>query len=107
MKAYFGEGALVSDHETLKRLANDVDLPEEEVDNLLSSDLYADAVRQDQAIARGFGIGGVPFFVVDRKFGASGAQPPAVLHDLLIQAYDARPTVSLVAEGDSCGVDGC
>jgi predicted DsbA family dithiol-disulfide isomerase len=50
----------------------------------------------------------VPFFVVDRQFGASGAQPPELLLELLRRAWEAsRPTLSVVAEGEACGPDGC
>ena len=42
---------------------------------MLASDRYADAVRADEAQARAYGISGVPFFVVDGKYGISGAQP--------------------------------
>jgi predicted DsbA family dithiol-disulfide isomerase len=49
----------------------------------------------------------VPFFVVDRAFGASGAQSPEVLGELLRRAWEAGPAVSILAAGDSCGIDGC
>jgi predicted DsbA family dithiol-disulfide isomerase len=49
----------------------------------------------------------VPFFVVDRQFGASGAQPPQALGELLRHAWEARPPLEVVATGDSCGIDGC
>ncbi len=107
MRAYFTEGELISDHDTLRRLAADVGLPDDEVESVLAGDRFTDEVRADEETAYDFGVAGVPFFVVDRKFAASGAQPPAVLHDLLTQAWDARPTVTVAREGDSCGVDGC
>jgi predicted DsbA family dithiol-disulfide isomerase len=51
----------------------------------------------------------VPFFVFDRAFGASGAQPPEVLGELLQRAWDARPAtaVPVAVSGETCGVDGC
>jgi predicted DsbA family dithiol-disulfide isomerase len=50
----------------------------------------------------------VPFFVVDRAIGASGAQPPEVLLGLLEQAWAARrPAVPTVVGGEACGPDGC
>jgi predicted DsbA family dithiol-disulfide isomerase len=107
MRAYLGEGELMSDHATLSRLAGEAGLPEDEVRDTLATDRYAAEVREDEATARGLGISAVPFFVVDRAFGAAGAQPPEVLRDLLRRAWEARTPLSLVADGDTCGVDGC
>ncbi len=42
---------------------------------MLGSDRFAQDVRDDEAQARAYGISGVPFFVVDGKYGISGAQP--------------------------------
>jgi predicted DsbA family dithiol-disulfide isomerase len=107
MRAYLTEGDLMSDHAALRRLALEVGLPEAEVDDLLASTRFADAVREDERTAGQLGISAVPFFVVDRRFGASGAQPHEVLLGLLRRAHaEQRPVVS-VAEGDACGADGC
>jgi predicted DsbA family dithiol-disulfide isomerase len=108
MRAYLTDGELMSDHETLARLGAEAGLPAEDVRELLAGDTYAAEVREDERTARSFGISGVPFFVVDRKFGASGAQPPELLGQLLQQAWDeSHPKLSVVATGDSCGIDGC
>jgi predicted DsbA family dithiol-disulfide isomerase len=107
MRAYLGEGELMSDHAALTRLALEAGLPEDEVRDTLATDRFAAEVRSDEATARGLGISAVPFFVVDREFGAAGAQPPEVLGDLLRRGWEARTPLSVVAEGDACGVDGC
>jgi predicted DsbA family dithiol-disulfide isomerase len=107
MRAYLGEGELMSDHAALTRLALEAGLPEDEVRDTLATDRFAAEVRSDEATARGLGISAVPFFVVDRAFGAAGAQPPEVLGDLLRRGGEARSPLSVVAEGDTCGVDGC
>jgi len=107
MRAYFTEGELMSDAATLARLAGEAGLPEAEVRELLAGDRFADAVRDDERTGAALGIRGVPFFVVDRKFGASGAQPPEALGQLLRHAWEARPQIEVVTTGDSCGVDGC
>jgi predicted DsbA family dithiol-disulfide isomerase len=108
---YLSEGELVSDHATLARLAADVGLPEDEVAATLASDRFADEVRDDEKTAGGLGIRGVPFFVVDRAMGASGAHPPEALLQLLEQGWAARSPLAMmadgVAEGDACGPDGC
>jgi predicted DsbA family dithiol-disulfide isomerase len=107
MRAYLGEGELISDHATLTRLAIEVGLPEDDVRELLATDVYADEVRDDERTASSLGISAVPFLVVDRKMGASGAQPPEVLGELLRRAWDARPKLNTVVGGEACGPDGC
>jgi predicted DsbA family dithiol-disulfide isomerase len=107
MRAYLGEGELMSDHAALQRLAVEVGLPEDEVRDALATDGYAAEVRQDERTAHSLGISAVPFFVVDRAIGASGAQPPEVLADLLRRGWEQRPALTVVAEGATCGPDGC
>jgi predicted DsbA family dithiol-disulfide isomerase len=108
MRAYLTEGELMSDHAVLQRLAAEVGLPEDEVRDVLGKDRFGDAVREDERTAATLGIHAVPFFVVDRRIGASGAQPPEVLGELLRRAWAERqPTIPVVVGGDSCGVDGC
>ena len=106
LHAYFTEGQLVSDHDTLVRLAVEVGLDEDEVRAMLASDRYADEVRGDERLAGQFGISAVPTFVVDRAIGASGAHPPEALLQLLEQGWERREPVTVIAGGESCGVDG-
>lgn len=110
MKAYFGEGALLSDHDELAALAAEVGLDPTEVATVLAGDDYADAVRADLALARGFGVTGVPFFVVDRTYGVSGAQEAAVLADVLQRAWaEAHPLTVVTPDGpaDDCADGVC
>jgi predicted DsbA family dithiol-disulfide isomerase len=106
MRAYLTEGELISDHATLERLALEVGLPADEARAMLSSDRYAAEVRGDERTAQQLGIQAVPFFVVDRAVGASGAHPPAQLVELLRQARAQNPPISVAAAGDTCDVDG-
>jgi predicted DsbA family dithiol-disulfide isomerase len=108
MRAYLTEGELISDHSTLRRLALQVGLPEASVEELLAGDLYADEVRADENTATQLGITAVPYFVVDRSFGAAGAQSSEYLLQLLRHAWEARaPMPVAAAGGDQCGIDGC
>jgi predicted DsbA family dithiol-disulfide isomerase len=97
LRAYFTEGELMSDHDTLVRLAAEVGLDEREVRELLAGDSYADEVRADERTAGELGISAVPTFVVDRKLGASGAQPPEALLDLLRRGWAKRSPASMLA----------
>jgi predicted DsbA family dithiol-disulfide isomerase len=107
LRAYFTEGELVGDHDTLVRVAIEVGVPEEAARATLASDRYADAVRADQLTAQQLGITAVPTFVVDRALGASGAHPAEQLLDLLRQGWATRVPVSVIAGGEACGPDGC
>ena len=106
-RAHLGEGELMGDHDALTRMAIEVGLPEDEVRDTLATDRYAAEVREDERTASGLGISAVPFFVADRKFGASGAQPPEVLLEFLRRAWAERSPLSVVADGATCGPDGC
>ncbi len=106
LHAYFTEGQLISDHETLVRLAVEVGLDEDEVRATLAGDRFAADVRGDEQLAGQFGISAVPTFVVDRAIGASGAHPPEALLQLLEQGWERREPVTVIAGGETCGVDG-
>jgi predicted DsbA family dithiol-disulfide isomerase len=109
LAAYFTRVENVADPSVLRKVATDVGLDPGRVDDVLASGAYLDDVRADVAQARAFGAGGVPFFVVDRKYGVSGAQPVEVFTDVLQRAWtDAHPTLDLVGGTDAaCGPDGC
>jgi predicted DsbA family dithiol-disulfide isomerase len=106
MRAYLTEGELVSDHDVLTRLALEVGLPEDEVRDMLATDRFAAEVRDDERTAQSLGISAVPFFVVDRAIGASGAHPPEQFVELLHQARAANPPIAVAAGGETCAVDG-
>jgi len=84
MRAYFTEGVAIGDREQLVALAVDLGLDPDEARSVLESDAYADAVREDEHLAQRIGIQGVPFFVLGRRYGVSGAQPA----DILVQALE-------------------
>jgi predicted DsbA family dithiol-disulfide isomerase len=110
MRAYLTEGELIGDHATLQRLGVEAGLPEDEVRDVLSTDRYADEVRADERTASGLGISAVPFFVIDRAVGASGAHPPEAMAELLRRGWETahpEPAVPTIAGGEACGPDGC
>lgn len=109
-RAYFTEGALLSDHQTLLSLATEVGLQPAEVKQVLESDLYKDEVRQDAQRVRQLGATGVPFFVFDQTQAVSGAQQPKVFAQALATAYaqwaqTERKKIDIV-EGAVCTPDG-
>jgi predicted DsbA family dithiol-disulfide isomerase len=88
--AYFTESEAIADPETLARLAVDVGLDAGEVRSMLAGDSHADAVRAEMRDGMQLGLGAVPCFVFERRFGVSGAQPPDVLLGALQRAWAER-----------------
>jgi predicted DsbA family dithiol-disulfide isomerase len=107
LKGYFEQAELMSDRETLVRLATEAGLDAGEVTDVLAGDAYAADVRADEALARELGITGVPCFVLDRHFAVSGAQSSEVMLGALSQAWSERAPTAEFAEGAVCGPDGC
>ena len=92
-RAYFTEQASIFDHSSLTELAFEAGLDRDDVIRVLGSQEYGDAVDTDEAMAQALGVNGVPLFVIDRRYGISGAQPPEVIARVLDQAWaDARTT---------------
>jgi predicted DsbA family dithiol-disulfide isomerase len=120
MRAYFTEGIRLADRGELIKVATEVGLDADAVAAVLDSDAYTAEVESDLALARGFGITGVPFFVIDRTYGVSGAQESAVLSQAMEQAWSESHPLTMVSpsaaseggadpadascEGDSCAV---
>jgi predicted DsbA family dithiol-disulfide isomerase len=107
LHAYFSEGELMSDRETLIRLAREVGLEEDDARAMLAGDRFAEDVREDERTAAWLGISAVPTFVLDRTIGASGAHPPEALLELLREGWARRSPVPVIADGEACGPDGC
>lgn len=103
LRAYFSEGALIADHNTLIRLGEEVGLNIREVAHMLSTGTFADEVRADVAAARAIGVTAVPYFVVDRSFSVAGAQRPDVFLSLLKTAWEARRARPEHADSEACG----
>ena len=85
--AYFTDGTDIGNIEALVELAVEVGLDEEEVRKTLYSDEFAENVKSDAYEAEQIGVRGVPFFVIDRKYAVSGAQPQEVFHSALESAW--------------------
>jgi len=108
LAAYFLHARNVADHDVLAGVAAEVGLDEVRVKEVLTSSEYADAVEADVRQAVAYGATGVPFFVVDQKYGVAGAQPADVLGQVLERAWtESRPALDVVGGEDACGPDGC
>lgn len=87
MNAQLVQGRVLNDVDTLVELAGEIGLDTERARAVLEGDQYADQVRADIDDARRLGATGVPFFVLDRALGISGAQPLEVFSAALDKAY--------------------
>jgi predicted DsbA family dithiol-disulfide isomerase len=85
--AYFTEQRSVFDEEALVVLAAEAGLDADEARAVLKEGTYADAVRADIDEARALGATSVPFFVLDDRYGVSGAQSVQIFSAALAQAY--------------------
>jgi predicted DsbA family dithiol-disulfide isomerase len=90
LKAYFVEGGHVGRIPELADLAAEVGLERDDVVRALESNEFLADVKADVAQAQAYGIQGVPFFVIDGKYGVSGAQDPEAFTNVLEQALTER-----------------
>jgi predicted DsbA family dithiol-disulfide isomerase len=107
LHAHFEEIRPVFSIDDLVPLAVEVGLDEAEVREALTDRRYRSTVQADAATAQALGATGVPFFVVDRRYGAAGAQPAELLLQILERAWaDAHPLITVPA-ADGCTDDSC
>jgi predicted DsbA family dithiol-disulfide isomerase len=92
-RAYFTEQRSIFDPSSLAELAVEAGLDKAEARQVLDGNAYAEEVDADEAMAHQLGVNGVPFFVIDRRFAVSGAQPADVLVKALEHAW-AEPARS-------------
>ena len=90
LKAYFVEGQDLSDIEVLADLAAELGLDRAAAVHALEERVHHDDVLADQQQAQAYGIQGVPFFVIDGKYGVSGAQEAATFADVLTKITSDR-----------------
>jgi predicted DsbA family dithiol-disulfide isomerase len=97
LKAYFEEGRHLGHIDELADLAAEIGLDRADAVAALDANTYLADVKADVAQAEAYGIQGVPFFVIDGRYGISGAQEPSAFVDVLEQARaerDATPPTS-------------
>ena len=101
-KAYFTDGADLSKNENLVQLAAEAGIDRARVESLLQGNDGNPEVEMAERELQKLGITGVPFFIIDNKYGLSGAQPSEVFMKAF---YEAHP-VQDAAEAGACDVDG-
>ncbi|QPH38065.1 DsbA family oxidoreductase [Pedobacter endophyticus] len=114
-EAHFVKSKNIGEHSVLVELAEEIGIDKTEAEETLNSDQFAEAVRYDIYESQNLGIRGVPYFVMDRKYGVSGAQPVQAFKDALTQSFNewksTQPKTqlkSLNENGDAvCDENGC
>lgn len=110
-KAYYTEGKDISDHLTLIIIGDEIGLDGKAVKQMLNSDALTDEVRYDEKQAQELGINGVPFFVINDRYGVSGAQQPEVFLQTLEKAWqeyekENPETAEVTADAATCSING-
>lgn len=104
----FVDNAFLADSEVLLKLAADIGLDEAMAKNVIADkNMFLDVVREDEERAMAMGVGGVPFFLINEKYGLSGAQPKEVFKEALLKAKGEDGMVDLSDGVNICGPDGC
>lgn len=83
LSAYFTEGENIADSRTLARIAEEVGFPKEEAIETAESDRYREFVQDDIEEAHALKISGAPFFLFNREYAISGAQPVSLFQKAL------------------------
>ncbi|KGP74457.1 DsbA family oxidoreductase [Pontibacillus yanchengensis] len=110
--AHFEATKHIGNRETLTALALEAGMAQEDVDAAFQEEQYAESVRKDEQEAQQIGVQGVPFFVFNRKFAISGAQPKEAFMQGLNKALEEeKKTPAFESIGDEqtgvCTDDGC
>lgn len=100
-KAYFEEGADLTQKETLVRIAEKAGMDGAKVKALLESNEGVDALKEQQLFNRQAGVTGVPFYIINNTYGVSGAQPSDVFVKVLSDIGKEGSE-----QGPSCDMDG-
>ncbi|WP_158595440.1 DsbA family oxidoreductase [Galactobacter caseinivorans] len=114
--AYFEQGKDVGDPEQLRAVVLAAGLPQDLTDAVLADpEAFRAEVSEDISQASRLGISGVPFYVIDNRYGVSGAQPEEVFSQALTQVFDElnpQPKLAPLGgavgqDGETCGPNGC
>lgn len=89
-KAYFTEGRNMANLNDLAEIGVSIGLDSVELTSILESDAFAYEMMQDIQEAQNIGVQGVPFFVFDRKYAISGAQPVEAFLQTLEKVYSEK-----------------
>lgn len=102
LKAYFVETLHLNDTSILENIGAEFGWSTEKVQAIIQNEELGKAVQQKIKHFQESGVSGVPFFIINNKYGISGAQPSEVFLD----AFKQVSSLENVSEGESCDVNG-
>jgi len=114
-KAHFEEAKNINDINVLLEIAKSLGLDKEQAQKVLAGNAYEEEVRFDIYESQQLGVRGVPFFVMDRKYALSGAQPIEAFKQAITQSYQEWEKVQKATSiknlntnaGNTCDENGC
>ncbi|MDO1512667.1 DsbA family oxidoreductase [Maribacter confluentis] len=98
MKAYFDENLHLNKPEVLTTIMEEYGWPEEKTQEILKNEDIAYSVKQEIAHYQQRGVNSVPFFIINDKYGISGAQPATAF----LEAFEQVAPLTILSEGDHC-----
>lgn len=111
LHGYFTENIDLNDHDTLANIAENIGLDRNEaLETLQDEQVYAKEVRTDEALAKQYGVTGVPFFIINSKYAISGAQPLETFTSALEKVWEEeKPAFEDLSSSDNgfCTGDSC
>lgn len=109
--AYFTDNLELSNHQLLIDIASSIGLDKEEVKRVLDNNEFAEEVRNDEREAYVLGVQGVPFFLINRKYQLSGAQPVEMIRNALVRIMEEEKKENIVniekSAAMACSINGC
>ncbi len=98
LKAYFVDLNPLNDNQVLYKILADFNWDADKVDQIIANDTIAKKVKEQIAHSQSIGVTGVPFFIINNKFGISGAQPSSVF----LETFNKLAPIETIANGETC-----
>ena len=97
-KAYFEDRLPMNDDSVLEGIMAEFDWSADKVAEVLNDDDLAYAVKNEISYYQQKGVSGVPFFIINNKYGINGAQPS----DVFLEVFETVSQPTEIISGDSC-----
>lgn len=109
LHAHYTESKHIGNHETLIELAAEVGLNRDAVAEMLANNDMSTEVRQDERDANEYGIQSIPYFLINKKYAITGAQPTETFVQSINQIIEQDDLQTNMDEqvGAVCDEDGC
>lgn len=98
LKAYFVDLTPLNDSEVLYAILADFGWDSAKVDMIVNDEALGKTIQAEIAQYQQMGVSGVPFFIINNKYGISGAQPS----EAFLEALSQVDTMPVVEDGESC-----